>query len=94
MLRRKRDGQSLGCAQVGLFNLVIAADSPLDHFSAANSYRLSDELVLSLMFLRLLLQVGVLLQRDKSRQQATVQLDLDGSTVVVGYDDLSELVFS
>ena len=40
------------------------------------------------------LQTGVLLQRDKSRQHATVQLDVDASTVVVGYDDLSELVFS
>ena len=37
--------------------------------------------------------VGVLLKRDKKREQATVQLDTtkDGTTTVVGYDDLSEI---
>jgi hypothetical protein len=33
------------------------------------------------------------LKRDKKREQATVQLDTtkDGTTTVVGYDDLSEI---
>ena len=37
--------------------------------------------------------VGVLLKRDKKREQATVQLDTtkDGTTTVLGYDDLSEI---
>ena len=37
--------------------------------------------------------VGVLLKRDKKRERATVQLDegQDGETLVVGYDDVSEI---